>query len=324
MPLVGAALLPSIVTHLSDVGSGLQRLTLADLATTGTSGYDLSVAAPGMFTLDFREPTPVAIALASDCGRFSCAAFQSVSDIATAFDNRDSFAWALVRLYYAAFYAGHALIRTAGEGCSFFYKRHTDRIAIVADASGIVPAIRIDAGLYHCVLNPTSSAVTYLKAASTSGGAHEAFWLVFGNKLRSIADGILAGPLPRADAQAVFAKLDQMLQILNRKRGYSWLSLVRDDLQYRLQHGAWFPETMKSQARRDLGRVASQWKRDPMMIDLSNQRWGLLGDFSLACAFIVSLCREIFGLIAGRSSKGRRSFAVTGPLAFLSDIGVAA
>lgn len=324
MPLASTALLPAIVTQLGAIGTGLQNMTLADLITSSASGYDISVSAPKVLTLDFREPTPIASALASDCGRFSCAAFQSVADITSGFDDRDSFPWAVVQLYYGAFYAGHALIRTVGEGCSFFYKRHTDRIASVADANGISPPLRMDAGLYHCVLNSTSSVITYNKAASNAGGAHEAFWLVFGNKVKSIADAILAGPLPTIDAQAVYAKLNQLLQILNRKGGYSWLSGVRNDLQYRLQHDAWFPEIPRVQMRRDLGRVASQWKRDPMAIDLSSQRSGLLGDFSVACAFIIALCREVFGLIGARSSKGNRSFAKTGPLAFLSDIGVAA
>lgn len=324
MPLAGAALLPSIVTHLGDVGSGVRAMTLADLVMSSASGYDLSVVAPRILTLDFRVPGPVAEALASDCGRFSCAAFQSVAHIQGALDNRDSFVWGLIRLYYAAFYAGHALIRTVGEGCSFFYKRHTDHIAIVADANGITPSLRMDSGVYHCTLNANSSAVTYLKAASSSGGTHEAFWLIFGNKLRSISDSILAGPLPRADAQPVFSKFDQVLRTLNRKGHYSWLSGVRNDLQYRLQHGTWFPETTNAHARRGLGRIASQWTRDPMTIDLSGHRYGILGDFSLTCAFIVSLCREVFSLIAERSSKGRRSFAAAGPLAYLNDIGVAA
>jgi hypothetical protein len=237
-------------------------------------------------------------------------------------DNRDTFAWALVKLYYSAFYAGHALIRTLGEGCSFFYKSHTDRVAIIADASGILPPFRIDAGLYHCVLSPNASAVSYVKAASTSGGTHEAFWLIFGKKLKSTANAILTGPLPSADAQTVYAQIDQMLQIINRKAGYSWLSGVRNDSQYRLQHHVWFPETLRAQVRRDLGRVAAQWKRDPMAIDLSNQRLGLLGDFSLACAFIVALSREVFCQIGERSSRGTRSFARTGPMAFLNDIGI--
>lgn len=324
VPLAAAALLPSLVTQLGSVGSNLENMTLADLVMPRAAGYDLSVVlAPKSLILDFREPTPVASALASDCGRFSCAAFQSLADIAAELDHRDTFAWGMVKLYYASFYAAHALLRTLGEGCSFFYKRHVDRVALVADAYGILPPFRIDAGLYHCVLHSSASAVTYNKAASASGGTHEAFWLVFGRRLTSVAESVLTGSLPRADAQAVYGQLDQMLQILNRKPGFSWLSGVRNDLQYRFQHSAWYPETVRAQDRRELGRVARQWSRDPMTIALTNQSWGLLGDFALACAFIVALCREVLAQIAERSSRGRQSFATTRPMAFLNDIAAA-
>lgn len=323
MPLAAAALQPLIVPQLIGVGTGSESMTLADLVTTKSAGYDLSAAPKKGVKLDFRDSKAVTLALASDCGRFSCAAFQSVANIAQDMEDRDAFAWALVRLYYAAFYAGHALIRTLGEGCSFLYKAHTDRIAIVADATGMTPPLRIDSGLYHCVLEAGASVAIFTRARSMSGGAHEAFWLVFGNKMRILSEAILTGPLPRSDAQSVFAQIDQMLQILARKGGYSWLSGVRNDLQYRLQHQAWFPERQKQQFRKDLARAAALWTRDPMSIDMSNQRWGLHGDFVLSCAFIIALCREVFGQISARSSEGRRSFARTGPVAFLNDIGVA-
>jgi hypothetical protein len=325
MPLAAAAFQPFIVPQLIGIGTGGETMTLSDLVMVKSAGYALTVTIgqKKRLALDFRESNTISAALASDCGRFSCAAFQSVSNISNELENRDSFAWSFVKLYYAAFYAGHALIRVLGEGCSYFYKPHTDRLATVADAQGIDPPLRIDSGLYHCVLGPGASVATFARAAAVSGGTHEAFWFIFGSKMKAISESILLGPLPRSDGQAIFAQVDQMINIISRKTGYSWLSVVRNDLQYRLQHGAWYPERVRSQIRSNLARAAGQWTRDPMSIDMANQRLGLRGDFVLTCSFIVSLCREIFGHIADRSSEGRRSFARTGPLAFLNDIGVA-
>ena len=50
MPLAAVALLPLMVRHLTDVGSGLQRMTLADLVTVNTPGYDISVSPPKILT----------------------------------------------------------------------------------------------------------------------------------------------------------------------------------------------------------------------------------------------------------------------------------
>ena len=88
MPLAAAALLPSLVTQLNDIGGNIPAMTLADLITSEIAGYDLSMPAPKSPMLDFRWPRPIAAALASDCNRFSCAAFQSVAEVSSEMEKR--------------------------------------------------------------------------------------------------------------------------------------------------------------------------------------------------------------------------------------------
>lgn len=321
MPLAVDALQPSIVGELIAATRG-ESMTLADLITAKRIGYNLTfMKATKAVVLDFGESSKVTSALASDCGRFSSAAFQTAAAVGDEMEDRDGFPWSLVKTYYAGFYAAHAIMRTFGEGCSFFYRQHTDQISRMAQALSLTPGFAVDAGLYHCTLSADSTVATYVKASGQSGGTHEAFWFAFGSKLKSLSEDVLKGALPRRDAQAVFTKLDELLQVLARKAGYSWLSNVRNDLQYRLQHKAWYPERVRSQSREGLCRLAKQWVRDPLTIDIHG-RWDLLGDFVGACTFLVALCREILARIGGRSTQGRHSFARSGPLAFLDDIGV--
>jgi hypothetical protein len=205
VPLAADALQASIVRHLIAVGGRLESMTLADVITTRKAGYDLSVLnAKKTLMLDFREPTFIVDALASDCGRFSCASFQSAACIAQEMRERDTFAWSLVKLYYAAFYAGHALIRAFGEGCSFFYKKHTDHLAKLSAAIGLVSTFGMEVGLYRGMLNANATAISFLKVQGSVGGAHEAFWLVFRNGIKSVSEEILTGPLTRAGAREEF------------------------------------------------------------------------------------------------------------------------
>jgi len=227
-----------------------------------------------------------------------------------------------VKLYYAAFYAGHALIRLCGEGCSYFGRQHTTRLLSISDALGMSPLFKIEAGLYRCVVTNSGTALTCVRAHSSAGGAHQIFWMLFGNYLKKAAEGALRSNMTRADAQAAFVQFDQLLTILSRGAGYSWLSIVRNDLQYRLQHGVWHPERLRTPALRGLSSLAGQWKRDPMSIDFANCKFGLLGEFVCCCVFVIALCREILWRIAERSSVGARSFARTGPMVLLNDIGV--
>lgn len=322
MSLVTDAVQPSIVSHLI-AATRCPPMTLADLVVAQAAGYDLAyLEVDKAVTLDFREPQHVTTALASDCGRFSSAAFQTVSALGNSMETRDGFPWSLIKMYYAAFYASHALLRSFGEGCSFFYRQHTEHLAHLSAALGLDPSFRVDSGLYHCVLNQGATVVSYRKAQGQAGGAHEAFWMVFGKKLRSVAEGVLHGRLPTADAQLVYSKLDELLQVLDRKGGFSWLSNIRNDVQYRMQHQSWFPERVRAQEREALCRLAGQWPRDPLKIDISAGRLGLLGDFVGACAFLVALCRSVIDRIGERTSRGQQSFARSGPLALLRDIGL--
>lgn len=159
----------------------------------------------------------------------------------TEFLKRDSVAWGIVKLDYSAFYAGHALIPLLGEGCSHFDRQHVARLHDLGIAFGRVPGFRIESGLYRCVLSGNSTVLTCARARGTVGGTHESFWEIFGNLVQVVADGVLTGALLRADAQAVFLQLENFGEIMRRRSGYSWLSVIRNDLQYRQQFGVWYP-----------------------------------------------------------------------------------
>jgi hypothetical protein len=296
-------------------------MTLADVITSPTAGYDLTFDDTDQsVAVDFRESNVITAALAADCSRFSSASFQTVSLAATEFLQRDNSAWSLVKLYYLAFYAGHTLIRLFGEGCSYFDRPHVARLAELGDAFGLARSFRLDSGLYRCVLEQNSTVLKCTRARGTVGGAHEAFWGIFGMRLRAISEAVLRGTLAAADAQAAFAQLDTLSDIIRRRVGFSWLSVVRNDVQYRHQFGVWFPNQLKAGDRRVLSRLATEWQRDPMQIDLDVRRVGLLGEFVSCCIFIVALCHTMLCRIADRSSAGGKSFVRIGPMAFINDI----
>jgi hypothetical protein len=324
VPLAADAFQPFVVRGLSPVKRPRLVASLSDVVISTNVGYDLSVIDSSQsIVLDFREPTFIAEALAADCTRFSCAAFQTASEINDDLGTRDRLAWGLLKLYYAAFYAGHATLRALGEGCTYFNKPHITRLVKMAEALSLAPGFGIESGLYHCILTQNDTAISCVRSRGKTGGAHEAFWNIFGTKLKAIGDGVLGGPLPRADAQAVFSQIDQLLRVLSKSAGYGWLSFVRNDIQYRLQHGVWYPEIMRSQSRDRLRGLAKQWTRDPMAIDLQSPRSDTLGDFTVSCAFVLSLCRDILRRIAERSTVGAQSFVKVGPISFLNDIGIA-
>lgn len=326
MSLMVAALQPHMMNGFMSLG-GRGAGGLSELLIDKTKGYDLDFdSLEESISVDFRDNQLIIPALGVDCCRFATAAFQSIVPISEEIVDKDTLAWSMVKLYYAAFYAGHSIIRILGESCSFLERIHTTRINSVASAIGKTPGFRIERGLYHCTVNASGSAVKYIKAAPVTGGAHESFWGVFERRLRHFANNILVGHLVPAEAQLVFVQLQALQQILGMvgPSMHGALSMVRNDLQYKHQFGVWFPVQIKKRERELLGRLVAQWLRDPMTIDVGLHDGNVLRNFVVACAFLVGLCRVLIFRIAERSTEGARSFVCFGPVSFLRGAGIAA
>jgi hypothetical protein len=321
MSLLADALQPFIVRELVAIAGRIDHMALPDIIVDPTAAYDLDFDnTVQSILMDFRTPDFITPVLAADCCRLSSASFQSVASIQQEILQRDNVAWSMVKLYYSAFYAGHTLIRMFGEACSYFDRQHVVRLNVLAGALGRAPTFNIESGVYRCILDANHAALNCTKARRASGGAHETFWDIFGNRMRIVADGILQGAMVRTEAQAAFSQIDDFRQILNRRSGYAWLSGIRNDLQYRHHFGVWFPAQLNMRERQVLSGFVGDWKRDPMEIDLQSGRSGILGEFVTCCVFIIALCHTMLKRLGDRSSAGTRSFVWLGPMAFLNDI----
>jgi len=311
MSLAADALQPQLVRALISLSGRAPFFHLADVITDAPgAGYDLDFdASAAAIRIDFREPTFVGAAFAGDASRFAGACFTSLTAIAAAIEQAPSTAWGLVRLYYAAFYGSHSLLRLLGQSCSMVDGRHISKLRALAAAHSTPVPFTMGAGLYHCVLNAGQTGFSMTSAAGRVGGAHEAFWEIFNAFLSEATEDVLKGYLAPADARAVFAKLEALRRILRRGAGASWLSAVRNQIQYRHRYGVWPPMSVNSSQRSAFSRLAEQWKRDPMDIDIDPPPSGDLPAFIAACAFLTALCRSLLSRLSERSSAGARSFA---------------
>lgn len=310
MSLAADALQPQLVRALISLSGRARLFHLADVITDGPrAGYDLDFdAAAAAIRIDFREPTYIAAALAGDASRFAAASFTSLSSIGPALEQSESLAWGLVRLYYGAFYGGHTVLRLLGQSCSMVEARHTSKLRALAAALGNPVPFDLNSGLYHCTLNAGETGFSMVSVGSRIGGAHEVFWQIFDGFLSQATEEVL-GHLAPDDARTVFAKLEALRRIYRRGAGASWLSAIRNQIQYRHIHGVWPPLSVNRNQRAALARLAGQWTRDPMNIDIDAPVAGDLGAFVSACAFTVALCKAILSRLSERSSAGAQSFA---------------
>lgn len=189
---------------------------------------------------------------------------------------------------------------------------HIDNLARATTGSSIPFSAR--PGAYKCFVDVAAGALIW---SSAPGRPHEALWAMFHEVLGAASEQVIAGPLPQADAQTVFAKLESFRRIAASQGSSSWLSRTRNEIQYRLMHDVWHPTTISRQNRALLRRLTGQWAADPMDIDLDGaSAHGNLGEFCCACAFVIALCRVLIVRISERNISGTRSFLTYGPLSY--------
>lgn len=319
MSLLAVGLQPQFAYGLHAVSGQIKRVSIADLLVSRTAAYSLTCnAASQSINFDFRSPTDILGAVASDCNRLATACFQTAKGLDELFLNKDDMPWSLVKLYYASFYAGHFILRALGQSCSFLDARHAARVNQYATAAGINIPFRFDAGLYNIELSPRATMFLCTKLQSQS--SHDAFWSLFSIRWRQIAQAVLRGPLVPEEAQAIFAQIDAFDRLMLRQRSYSWLSTFRNDIQYRQKFDVWHPSGVTKRDREAIARLAGLWKLDPMSIDLSPTRLGTISDFVLCCCFMISVCRAVVTRLVALEKLTNRSFARYGPLLYLNGV----
>jgi hypothetical protein len=154
-------------------------------------------------------------------------------------------------------------------------------------------------------------------------GHNEAFWDEFGLRVGRLGEAALSAPLSPFETQEVFNKLESLRKIMKQGGGSSssWLSYIRNEIQYRQQFDSWIPSSIKNGEQNSLWRLGEKWTKDPLSIDL-NVSDKSLHKFVSACAFIISACRVMLLRIAERSTDGPKSFLNVGPLSILKKAGM--
>lgn len=323
MSLFASALQPLIVSSLYSLHGKVDFGSIPDLVIDRKAAYSLSFDEPQQeISLDFRETGAIARAIASDICRMSTAAMQSISSVNQELSNKDSLPWGLIKLYYAAFYAAHAVTRLIGHSYCHFEARHIRKIADLGEAIGTPAPFRLASGMYWCVVNATGTALSCVRAnESSQGGSHDAFWTFFEGRIRSIGDQILTGPLYLTEAQHVVTKLEEFRRLLAHNSAFGWLSKIRNEVQYRHAHEAWYPSPIRKRDIEALADVAGNWRSDPMDISLTIQAAdSSLHRFATACSFLISCCRTVLLYLQDRSNNRRRSFITFGPVAYLNTV----
>ena len=184
------ALRPSWLPGINTISGRTTRSVLGLLASQNYQVYSPTKSTSA--ELHFSDWNDVLDAFADDCARLCSAAFETIEGIATSKRLPKSVSWLIVRCYYAAFYAAHAVMRMVGKSLTQLDAPATNAIDSVSHLFGMLPGRGLERGLYVCQAVSSTASLQLNKVSSE--GSHEALWSNFFGMIKSIGGTLLAVP----------------------------------------------------------------------------------------------------------------------------------
>lgn len=317
MSIVADQLRPFWLSQLNEVNGKLEY-GLAEWLRTGT--YQITIPLqPSEFVLDIPQgDLTFQRAIAYDLARMGMAAFESIGDAHTQPTLPKSIGWTIIRTYYSAFFAAHALLRSFGVSLSQFETNQINRVQKIASAYGTDNGQQLGSGFYLCTFDSTSRKLTCVHKGK-NGGSHEFLWKHFVNTMLDFSNKILSVNGATANQQLTVAKLTELCDCLkhNGCNTGTWLSFIRNQTNYKHEFGAWFPYKSHAKYYLNLPSMKDEWKRKPEEISIWIGSGRDLQRFIGACNVILALLKSTSRDMSNRCSTGK-SFHITTTQAVLN------
>ena len=197
-----------------------------------------------------------------DFQRFSLSSWESFSTKSAEVDVYGSVGWPFLKLYYSAFFACHAIMRSNGIGVV-----RIDDGNVLRDLNDLSSMFSVgykfNSGNYVFRVfqkEDYSWSVSLEYLPNKGGGAHDAFWKQFCFFLDKLAEDISSKN--EVDSLSSISDIGIIKGIItnNGRNDGGWLSVVRNKLNYSHEYGVWFPVVR----RRDYIRMLRRVKKMPI------------------------------------------------------------
>jgi uncharacterized protein (UPF0332 family) len=270
------------------------------------------------FTLRPRSKAYLKTALANDCNRMAIAAFETVCGIQSDPFLQKSGAWGVIRAYYSAFFAAHALLRMHGISCSQLDKEHVNKIfdvAQVLEKQGDVSSI--EKGFYEIKINKDFTEVSFKKYKDS----HKDTWACFLSLLNRLiidVENTTGLAEQKMEARDILVNLRKGITRSRCTESGNWLSQIRNSVNYQHTFGVWYPYEGKAMFPKIAPKITEYWRSDPGLIEIDSKGRDIETFFSISL-LVVSLFRESF-LACSDKSDTKNSVFSNGALKLLNSI----
>lgn len=190
-------------------------------------------------------------ALAVDVNRIGSSIEETYQSISEVKNLPKSLAWLMIKLYYAAFFSAHVILRTHGVACTYLTAADLLEFKKIGKIYGASALAGLSSGYYIFAIDTHTKNVT-ISVQKSGLGSHEQLWAEFHRQLLAMRASVQAAPFLEAKYKTQIDKEYEVLSDVLTGGGAfngNWLSKMRNDVNYRQEHGVWFPYGSKVAAK---------------------------------------------------------------------------
>ncbi len=244
------------------------------------------------------EPT-----LASEVDRFLCAMGESFSELSPSNFSSRSIGWVLIKAYYSSYFAAHALLRMTGCAITQIDGDLANSIMKNLQLNGGTPHWQISSSQYFVRYDEIQQLLLFQDKHGAKGGSHQFVWKKFGELLNSLISSCKQNGSVYQSELLLFENISDILTAKSKTPDFSWLSSVRNSINYGFSHSVWFPfsGTQAKDSTALINLLKCQSSQDCFATSPRNQ--SELERFCIAASFLVSFANASANLIANRSKS---------------------
>lgn len=267
-------------------------------------GYSVinQVSNTGSFEILVTDTIELSKILAYEFSRMTVASLETIFSISSNSLLPKSHAWRIIQYYYAAFFSGHAFIRSLGFSCSHIETQRFLKLNQLIKIS-FSSSPTITGGDFQIKFDKSSKILSFEPLTLSS---HKALWHVYLNIMKDLKIKIpKLNDVPKDILEKSDVVLTNISNCITRSGNNSgnWLSMIRNDVNYRQEFDVWFPSSRQPQYYESILRNCEKWIEDPLILTIWPDETRPIQSFIEACSVIISLNRVSFLDMNSRSSN---------------------
>lgn len=247
--------------------------------------------APPNLSLQCLDTEELKRGISLDAFRFSAHAAQTVCEVENTSAYRKLTSWRVIQVYYAAFFAAHALLRFFGNSFSYLEAGHiTDLKRKCLSQAGYTPSLQ--SSNYLIGFDPVARSVDFV----SYGESHKDLWKCFARLISHLERASLtfrASNQRQQEISAYFADLGVALTDGGRFSSGNWLSYIRNEVNYKSAPGVWFPFSKNTPSFEELLRGVRGWQFGTLQLESPNLVRNEFERFFITAFVIVDFCMAV-------------------------------